>query len=95
MQQHLHRPRGLLHRRFLYRIFEPVFLHRVQKNRRFVAARVGEQRLPARRENFRHEVGEGSRVLPLVEYVRGENEVEASQAFDIRGAPVEEERVWL
>ncbi len=93
MQENLHRFRTLLHRRFLDRVLEPEILHSFQKDWCFVAAGVGEDRLAARREQLRHELGECSGILTLVEDVGGENEVEGPDTLYVRFAPVEEDRI--
>ena len=95
MQDHLHPPRALLDRDLLPRVLEPAFFHRHEKYGCFVAAGVGEQGLTARTQEPGYQVGEGRRVLAFVEDVGGENEVEGSQTFDVRRAPVEEGRVGL
>jgi hypothetical protein len=80
MQEHLHRFRISLDRGLIHRVFEAAFLHRLQKDRGFVAAGVGEDRLAARCEQPGGEVREGRSVTPLVEHVGGEDEVEGAEA---------------
>ncbi len=69
---------------------KPVSPPSLQKDRRFVTAGVGEDRLAAWREQLRYEVGEGGCVLTLVEDVRGEDQVERPDTLYVRFAPVEE-----
>jgi hypothetical protein len=95
VQEHLYHSRILLHRLVLDRIPEPVSLHRPQKDRRLVAAGVGEERLSAWREKLRYKVGEGYSVLAFVEHVGGQDEVESPDAVGLRRTPVEEHFVWL
>ncbi len=92
MQKHFYPPRALLDRGLFRRVPEPECLHRFEKDRRFVAAGVGEERLPAGCEELGYQVGEGCGVLALVEHVGGEDEVEGSKTTDVRRAPVEEGR---
>src|SRR5829696_3517422 len=70
-------------------IFETLLLYRPKEDRRFVTARIGEDRLTAGREQLWYEVGEGGCVLTLVEDVRGEDQVESSHTRYVRLAPVE------
>ncbi len=79
----------------MYLVPEPEFFHGFEKNRSFVAAGVGEDHLPARHEEPGYQTGEGGGVLAFVENVGGENEVERTQIFDVRRAPVEEGRPWF
>jgi hypothetical protein len=95
MQEHLHPPRALLDRDLFQRVLEPMFLHRLEKDRRFVSAGVGEDRHPTGPEEPGHQIGEGSGILAFVEDVGGEDEVERSHAPNVRRAPVEEGRIWL
>ncbi len=66
VQKHLHPPRALLDRGLFQRVLEPNLFHRRKEYRRFVAARVGEDRLPAGPEELGYEVGESRRVLAFV-----------------------------
>jgi hypothetical protein len=95
MQEHLHLSRALLDRDLFHGVLEAVSIHSPKINGRFVAAGVGEYRLPTGGEQLRYQLGEGGGVLAFVEHVRGEDEVERSQAFDVRGAPVEERRIGV
>jgi len=95
MQEHLYHFRTLLHRLFLDRVPEPVFLHGLQKDRRLIAAGVGEECLSAWHEELRHQIGEDLGVLAFVEHVGGEYEVESSDTPDFRRPPVEEGRIRL
>ena len=68
----LHTLRRLLDGDLLNRIFEALLLHRLKKIG--ASSRRGRRRSPRRRcEQLRYEVGEGGRVLTLVEDVRGED----------------------
>ncbi len=95
MQEHLHVFRALFNHHILRKVLEPAPLHRPQKDRRFVAAGVGEDRLPTWHEELRYQICECRCVLAFVEHVGGENEVESSDTLDLRRAPVEEGRIWL
>jgi len=66
MQEHLHPSRAVFDRDLFQRVLEPDFLHFLEKDRRFVAAGVGEDRLPAWCEKLRYEAGEGSGILAFV-----------------------------
>jgi len=90
VQKHLHPPRALLDRGLFQRVLVPNLFHRLNECRRFVAARVGEDRLPAGPEEPGYQVGEGRGVLAFVEDIGGEDEVKGSQTTDVRCAPVEE-----
>ena len=89
MQEHLHSSRALLDCGLFHRDFEPAFLHSFQKDRRFVAAGVGEDRLAAGRQELRYEIGEGGGVLALVQYICGEYQIEGPETLQARFAPVE------
>jgi hypothetical protein len=89
VQEHLYLPRVLLHRHVFRRVLESQSLHRLEEDRSFVAARVGEDRLAARREKPGYEIRQGRGVLAFVEDVRGENEVEGTHTLYVRLAPVE------
>jgi hypothetical protein len=89
VQENLHPTRGLLDDDLFRCILEPVSLHSFKKDRRFVTAGIGEDRLTAGREQLWYEVGEGSSVLTLVEDVRGEDQVVGSNTPCIRFAPVQ------
>jgi hypothetical protein len=93
VQEHLHHSRALLDRDLFYLVLEPEFLDRPQKDGGFVAAGICEDRLSAGSEEPGNQLGEGRGVLAFVEHIRCENEVERSQIFDVRRAPVEEGRV--
>ena len=95
MQEHLHAFRALVGHRIFNNVLEPVFLHRLQKDRRLVAAGVGEDRLSPWREKPRYKAGEGPGILAFVEYVGGQDEVESPDTADLGRAPVEEHRVRL
>ena len=71
-------------------IFETLRLYRPEEDGRFVTAGIGEDRLAAGREQPWYEVGEGGRVLTLVEDVRSEDEVELPDTPYVRCAPVED-----
>ena len=89
VQEHLHRSRRLLDGDLLRYILETESLHSFQKDRRFVAAGVGEDRLASGRKQLRYEVSEGRGVLTLVENVRGKDQVEDTNTRYVRPAPVE------
>ena len=89
MQENLYRSRALLYRRILCRVLEPASFHSFQKDRRFVATGIGDNRLAAWREEPRYEVSEGGGVLALVENIRSDNQVEGPQTPYVRFAPVE------
>jgi hypothetical protein len=89
VQENLHPTRGLLDDDLFRCILVPVSLHSFKKDRRFVTAGIGEDRLTAGREQLWYEVGEGSSVLTLVEDVRGEDQVVGSNTPCIRFAPVQ------
>jgi hypothetical protein len=89
VQEHPHISISLLHSRFHYHGFEALFLHRLEEDRRFVTAGIGEDRLAAGRKQLWYEVSEGGCVLTLVEYVRGKDQVEGPYTRYVRLAPVE------
>jgi hypothetical protein len=89
VQEHLQISTSLLHSRFYYHDFEALFLHRLEEDRRFVTAGIGEDRLAAGRKQLWYEVSEGGCVLTLVEYVRGKDQVEGPYTRYVRLAPVE------
>src|SRR5215203_4276971 len=91
VQEHLDSPRALLDRGLLCRVLKALLFHSVQKDRRFVAAGVGEDRLAAWREELRDEISEGRGVLALVQDICGDNELEGAHAPDLRLPPVESE----
>ena len=93
VQEHLHLSRALLDRDLFHGILEAISSHSPQKNWRLVAARIGEHCFSTGDEQLRYQVGKGHGVLAFVEHVRGEDEVERSQTFDVGGAPVEEGRI--
>ena len=70
-------------------------LHSFQKDLRFVAAGIGEDRLATGRKQLRYEVGESNCVLTLVEDVRGEDEVEGPHTRYVRLAPVKNRDLWF
>jgi hypothetical protein len=70
-------------------MLEPVSLHGFQKDRRFVTAGVGKDRLAAWREQLRYEISESNCVLTLVEDVRGEDQIERPDTLYVRFAPIE------
>src|SRR5215204_5791229 len=63
VQEHLDSPRALLDRGLLCRVLKALLFHSVQKDRRFVAAGVGEDRLAAWREELRDEISEAEAFL--------------------------------
>jgi hypothetical protein len=89
VQEHFHSSRRLLDDDRFRCILEPESLYSFQKDQRFVATRVGEDRLAAGREQPRYEVGEAGSVLTLVEDVRGEDQVKGPKTRYVRFAPVE------
>jgi hypothetical protein len=89
VQEHLYTSRRLLDGDLFRCILEPVSLHSFQKDRRFVTAGVGEDRLAAGRKELRYEVSESKGVLTLVEDVSGEDQVERPNTLYVRFAPVE------
>jgi hypothetical protein len=94
VQEHLHLTRALLYRRFHCHVFEALFLHLPEEDRRFVTAGVGNGRFATGREQLRHEVSEGGGVLALVEDVCGEDEIEGTDTPYVRFAPVEDGDLW-
>ena len=89
MQEHLYSSRTLLYRRFLCHVVEAQSLHRLEEDRSFVPARVGEDRFAAGREQVRYEAGEGGGIFALVKDVCGEDQVEGPHTPYVRLAPVE------
>jgi len=89
VQEHHYLSRNYLYRHFLCHVLETLLLHSFQKVWRFVAAGVGDNRLTASRKELRHEGGQGSGVLALVEDIRGDDQVEGPDALWVRFAPVE------
>jgi hypothetical protein len=90
VQEHLHTSRRLLDGDLFRCILETESFHNFQKDRRFVTAGVGEDRLAAGRKELRYEVSESNCVLTLVEDIRGEDQVEGPHTPYVRFAPVED-----
>jgi hypothetical protein len=93
VQEDHHPSRIPLHRSLLSHVFESQPPHGAHKDRRFIAAGVGEDRLAIGREQLRYEVSEGGGVLTLVEDIRSENQVEGPETPYVGFTPVEVYRI--
>src|SRR5215218_5962565 len=82
--EHPHLSPALLHGRAFHRGPEPPRSQSLEKSRRGRPAGIGEEGLPAWREQPWDQVREGRDVPSLVEHVGGEDQVEGLEAIELR-----------